>query len=143
MCRKSAWTPPTLEKTREGYRGRRQNAPAQACHGIALAKPGTRDQRTYAATQNFGIPRKRQRVRPTGVLCWRKNSQETLKKNEKRLAKLTVGAILDDVLRPVTGSLRSAADAGLIKKVRKNLQKRFEKIVDDDILRTRCPSRAG
>ena len=68
---------------------------------------------------------------------------KTPKISEKRFAKLSVDAILNDVLRLMTASLRWSGGAGLIKKVRKNLQKRFDKIVDDDILRTRCPSRAG
>jgi len=48
-------------------------------------------------------------------------------------------AILNDVLRPVTDCLRLARELGLIKKVQKIFRKRFEKIADDDILRTRCP----
>ena len=66
-----------------------------------------------------------------------------MKKCEKGFAKSSVGAILNDVLRLMGASLRSPRVAGLMKKSSKNLQKRFEKIVDDDILRTRCPSRAG
>ena len=69
--------------------------------------------------------------------------EKTAKKAEKRLAKLSASAILNDVLRPVTDCLRLAGVAGLIKKVQKIFEKRFEKIADDDILRTRCPSRAG
>jgi len=53
-------------------------------------------------------------------------------------------AILNDVLRLLGDHLRSAAGAGLIKKVRKIFEIRFAKIGNDDILRTRCPlKRAG
>jgi len=43
----------------------------------------------------------------------------------------------------MTDCLRLVAVRGADKKSSKNLQKRFEKIVDDDILRTRCPPKGG
>ena len=89
-----------------------------------------------ATVANIRVPHSQA---PPETLLQRKNLKKPRKKVEKSLAKLSVGAILNDVLRPMTDCLRSGRVTGLIKKVRKIFEKRFEKIADDDILRTRCP----
>ena len=89
-----------------------------------------------ATVANIRVPHSQA---PPRNLASAQKPEKTAKKVEKSLAKLSVGAILNDVLRPVTDCLRSGRVTGLIKKVRKIFEKRFEKIADDDILRTRCP----